>query len=55
MMGGDDELTRPDELPRHRVILDEFWMDATEVTNAQFEIFVQQANYTTTAEKKPKW
>ncbi len=55
MMGGDDELTRPDELPRHRVILDEFWMDATEVTNAQFEIFVQQTNYTTTAEKKPKW
>ena len=36
MMGADDELSRPDELPRHRVLLDPFWMDETEVTNAQF-------------------
>jgi formylglycine-generating enzyme len=33
MMDGSDELTRPDELPRHREVLDEFWMDETEVTN----------------------
>ena len=55
MMGGDDELTRSDELPRHRVVLDEFWMDETEVTNAQFGKFVKETKYFTTAEKKPKW
>lgn len=55
MMGGDDELSRPDELPRHRVLLDPFWMDETEVTNAQFAKFVKEAKYTTTAEKKPDW
>ena len=30
MMGGNDELKREDELPRHRVLLDPFWMDQTE-------------------------
>ncbi|TFG76033.1 MAG: formylglycine-generating enzyme family protein [Thermodesulfobacteriales bacterium] len=55
MMGGDDELTHPDELPRHRVLLDPFWMDETEVTNAQFEKFVKDNKYVTTAEQKPDW
>jgi sulfatase modifying factor 1 len=54
MMGGD-ELTRPDELPRHKVVLDEFWMDETEVTNAQFLKFVGDTGYVTTAERKPDW
>ncbi len=55
MMGGGDELARPDELPKHRVILDGFWMDETEVTNAQFRKFVEETDYVTTAEKKPDW
>jgi formylglycine-generating enzyme required for sulfatase activity len=55
MMGGGDELTRPDELPRHRVMLDGFWMDETEVTNAQFGKFVKETKYVTTAEQKPDW
>jgi formylglycine-generating enzyme len=55
IMGGNDELTRPDELPRHRVILDAFWMDETEVTNAQLREFVKQNEYVTTAEQKPDW
>ena len=55
MMGGDDELTRPDELPRHRVMLDGFWMDETEVTNGQFKEFIKEAGYVTTAEQKPDW
>ncbi len=55
MMGGDDELKRPDELPRHRVILDGFWMDETEVTNAQFREFTTKSQYKTTAEQKPNW
>ena len=55
MMGADDELSRPDELPRHRVLLDPFWMDETEVTNAQFDKFVKESGYKTTAEQKPDW
>lgn len=55
MMGADDELARPDELPRHRVLLDPFWMDETEVTNTQFREFVDENKYITTAEQKPKW
>jgi sulfatase modifying factor 1 len=32
-----------------------FWMDETEVTNAQFASFIKSTNYTTTAERVPKW
>jgi formylglycine-generating enzyme required for sulfatase activity len=32
-----------------------FWMDETEVTNAQFRVFVEATGYVTTAEKKPVW
>nr|ARR75636.1 formylglycine-generating enzyme [uncultured bacterium] len=32
-----------------------FWMDATEVTNAQFSEFVKATGYITTAEKDPDW
>jgi len=33
--------------------VDGFWMDATEVTNAQFRAFVEATGYVTTAEKPP--
>jgi formylglycine-generating enzyme required for sulfatase activity len=33
--------------------VDGFWIDATEVTNAQFRKFVDATGYVTTAEKKP--
>src|ERR1041385_1803502 len=36
--GGPD--TMPDARPIHRVYVDAFWMDATEVTNEQFAAFV---------------
>src|SRR3954452_6638033 len=39
-----------DSLPIHRVSVDPFWMDETEVTNAQFETFVKATGYTTLAE-----
>ncbi|MGI9534158.1 MAG: formylglycine-generating enzyme family protein [Thermodesulfobacteriota bacterium] len=55
MMGGNDKLARPDELPRHRVLLDSFWIDETEVTNKQFKEFVKETGYVTTAEQKPDW
>src|SRR5262245_9515533 len=33
--------TVADALPIHRVYVDSFWMDATDVTNAEFEKFVK--------------
>ncbi|MBD0377596.1 MAG: formylglycine-generating enzyme family protein [Flavisolibacter sp.] len=54
-MGGDNEQASPDEYPKHQVTVKPFWMDATEVTNAQFAAFVQATGYITTAEQKPDW
>ena len=42
-----------DALPIHRVYVDGFWMDATEVSNEQFEKFVKATGYVTVAEQKP--
>lgn len=50
-MGGDNEQARADELPKHTVKLNAFWIDETEVTNAQFQKFVEATKYITTAEK----
>lgn len=55
MMGGDNEQASPDELPKHKVTVDGFWMDITEVTNQQFARFVKETGYITTAEQKPEW
>src|SRR5262249_23606565 len=52
-MGTDSELGWPDEKPAHRVRVDGFWMDETEVTNAQFRAFVAATGYVTTAERAP--
>ncbi|HTU22012.1 MAG TPA: formylglycine-generating enzyme family protein [Gemmataceae bacterium] len=52
-MGTDSDLGWPDEKPAHRVRVDGFWMDETEVTNAQFRRFVEATGYVTTAEKVP--
>jgi sulfatase modifying factor 1 len=54
-MGGNNGEASADEYPKHQVTLKGFWMDATEVTNAQFEAFVKATGYITTAEKKPDW
>lgn len=54
-MGGDNAQASPDEYPKHTVNVSPFWMDATEVTNAQFKEFVDATGYTTTAERKPDW
>ena len=42
-----------DAQPIHRVYVDGFWMDVTEVTNAQFEKFVSATGYVTIAERTP--
>ncbi|HEY8690112.1 MAG TPA: formylglycine-generating enzyme family protein [Chitinophagaceae bacterium] len=55
MMGGDNNQASPDEYPKHKVTVDAFYMDATEVTNAEFKKFVNATGYITTAEKKPDW
>jgi formylglycine-generating enzyme required for sulfatase activity len=40
-----------DETPIHEVAIDGFWMDAKEVTNAQYQEFVDATGYVTIAEK----
>jgi sulfatase modifying factor 1 len=61
-MGSDREATseqctvfgpKTDAGPEHRVRVGGFWMDATEVTNAQFAAFVQATGYVTVAERVP--
>ena len=49
--GGPDSMG--DARPIHRVYVDGFWMDMTEVTNAQFQKFVKTTGYVTIAERKP--
>ncbi|MGH8067311.1 MAG: formylglycine-generating enzyme family protein [Candidatus Entotheonellia bacterium] len=53
-MGSTWELARSDEKPAHRVGLEGFWMDATEVTNARLRQFIEATGYVTTAEQAPK-
>lgn len=52
-MGDDSQLALVDETPAHRVRVDGFWIDATEVTNEQFRAFVDATKYVTTAERPP--
>jgi formylglycine-generating enzyme required for sulfatase activity len=52
IMGCNDPRT-PDAQPLHPVSVHGFFMDATAVTNAQFEKFVNATHYVTVAERKP--
>ncbi len=45
--------TMQDARPIHRVHVDGFWMDKTEVTNEEFEKFVKATGYKTIAELAP--
>lgn len=54
-MGADNTQASADEYPKHQVQIDSFYIDITEVTNAQFEQFVKATGYVTTAERKPDW
>ena len=49
-MGSEDG--NDNEKPAHEVSLDGFWIDQTEVSNEQFEKFVSDTGYETTAEKE---
>ncbi len=52
-MGTDDKNAWSDERPSHRVRVDGFWIDVSEVTNKQFRVFVEATHYATTAERAP--
>jgi formylglycine-generating enzyme required for sulfatase activity len=52
-MGSNDPHASRAEGPAHRVRVDGFWMDQTDVTNAQFRAFVYATGYVTTAERTP--
>jgi formylglycine-generating enzyme required for sulfatase activity len=54
-MGWDGPEARPDERPSHCVRVEGFWIDATEVSNAQFRAFVDATAYVTTAERPVDW
>ncbi len=51
---GTDNPHWTDTKPWHRVYVDGFWMDRTEVTNEQFAEFVKATGYVTVAERKPR-
>lgn len=57
-MGGDAGLmdggsaSHRSAYPRHRVTVDGFWMDKTEVTNREFAAFVEATKYITFAEQR---
>lgn len=44
----------PEEKPQHKVTVKGFWIDQTEVTNAQFAEFVKATGYVTYAERDAK-
>ncbi len=52
MGAADDHMT--DARPWHRVYVDGYWMDKTDVTNKQFSRFVQATGYVTVAERTPR-
>ena len=55
MMGSNDQTANEIEGPAHTVELSGFWMDAHEVTNAEFKRFVDETGYVTVAERPINW
>jgi sulfatase modifying factor 1 len=50
---GSEHAEMQDAKPIHRVALDGFWIDRTEVTNDEFAAFVAMTGYVTVAERQP--
>lgn len=50
-----DKYAMPREKPAHKVTVDGFFIDITEVTNLQFKKFVAATNYVTVAERPIIW
>ncbi len=55
MMGSDHKLAQSNERPAHKTRVHGLWMDQHHVTNAEFQAFVSETGYVTTAERKPDW
>ncbi len=55
IMGSNESDAYDVEKPAHKVKVDGFWMDATEVTNEQFKKFTDATGYITIAERVPDW
>ncbi|WP_422358505.1 formylglycine-generating enzyme family protein [Reichenbachiella sp.] len=55
VMGNEGEEATPIEGPEFNVELSGFYMDITEVTNAQFQNFVDATGYKTVAERPVDW
>ena len=50
-----DQMAMEHEKPAHKVAVDGFFMDITEVTNAEFKKFVDETGYKTVAEREIDW
>jgi len=50
-----DKMAMEHEKPAHKVAIDGFFMDITEVTNAEFKKFVDETGYVTVAEREIDW
>ncbi|SDE61180.1 Formylglycine-generating enzyme, required for sulfatase activity, contains SUMF1/FGE domain [Pricia antarctica] len=50
-----DKMAMEHEKPAHKVAIDGFFMDITEVTNAEFKKFVDETGYKTVAEREIDW
>lgn len=50
-----DPMAMHHEKPAHPVIVDGFFIDATEVTNSEFREFVEETGYITVAEREINW
>ena len=55
IMGSSAEYAENDEGPEIQVKVDPFFMDETEVTNAEFSKFVNETGYITIAERTIEW
>ncbi len=55
LMGSASMQARANEQPVFRARVSGFWMDACDVSNAQFASFVRATGYVTTAERAPDW
>ena len=53
MGAAEEAAATTDARPIHRVYVDGFWMDRTEVTNGEFGRFVRATGYVTVAERVP--
>ena len=55
LMGDNEERPTDNAQQLHPVKVNGFWMDETEVTNAQFKAFVEATGYKTVAERPLDW